>query len=134
MTFYEGLVIASGLADEFFCDEAGVAFALGACRGLLAFSSGQLGASGRRSQFQIGWVEAGQRLTGLDRGAGIDQAGGDLPANAESQIDLMPGADFTGVDTLCVRCARSGLNQHDPCGRWWRLTLAATRKNGGKSQ
>ncbi len=110
----EGVVlgIESGLADEFLGQQAGIALALGAGGVQVALGRLQLGAGSARSELQVVRVESGQRLAGLDLGAGIDQAGGNLAANAEGQVDLMTGANFSGVDASTGRCAGGGLNQY----------------------
>jgi len=133
----EGVVfgIEGRLADELFGEQAGIAFALGAGGGQFAFGSRQLGAGAAGSQLQVGRVEAGQGLPSLDFGAGIDQAGGDLAANAEGQIDFVPGADFPRVDAALGGECCSRLDEHGRCRRRRCFAIAAgTEQRTGAEQ
>ena len=131
----EGIVLGfeGRLADKFPGDQASVAFAFGTGGGQFALGGGQLGARSVGGQLQVAGVESGQRLAGLDFAAGIDEAGSNLAANAEGEIDFVAGADFA-----CIGCTLGGgrggrLHEDDGWRRRWRIaTLAAAQRHAGR--
>jgi hypothetical protein len=83
---FEGIVLGfeSRLADEFLAEQTGIALAL-ARPWRNRFRQPPIGRGGAGGKFEIGRVEPGQRLAGLDFGAGIDQAGAILPPTRKAR-------------------------------------------------
>ncbi len=119
------LGVEGSLADEALGQQVGVAAALGAGRGEFAFGGSHLSLRGLPGEQQVGGIESGQRLPGLDRHAAVDQTGGDLSADPEGQVNFVTRPDLAGIDRNAGVAGAGRLHQDFRGKRRWRLGTAA---------
>jgi hypothetical protein len=102
----------------------------------IVFGGRQLRPGGAGGQFKVGWIKPGQRLPRLDFSADINQARGQLAADAKSQVELMASPDFTSIAAAIGARTAGWLNQYDAFRHNGRIArLAATKEQGeGKNQ
>ena len=129
---FEGIIlgIEGGLADEALCQKVRIARPLIAGGGEFAFRGANLGNCGLPCKPQIGRVEPGQSLSSLDAHAAIDEAGSNLSANPERQVNLVARPHIAGIDG--IPDIAGACNLHQDLGNRWRRprAVAAAQDNG----